>query len=750
MASDAPEGLCARCLLSAAVKEPSAPSQAQREAPSPEEIARFFPQLEIVELLGRGGMGVVYKARQVQLDRLVALKILPPEAGAEPHFSERFAREARALARLNHPSIVAVYDFGQTEGLFYFLMEYVDGANLRELMRTQQITPKEALVIVPRICEALQFAHDEGIMHRDIKPENILIDKKGRVKIADFGLAKLLGRDPADLSLTQAGMSVGTPRYMAPEQMEHPDEVDHRADIYSLGVVFYEMLTGELPVGRFVAPSQKAEIDVRLDEIVLRSLEHDVDRRYQHVSEVKSDVEDVSGVIGSLPAAMQRVVGRLMGFEYRSKRTLFGWPLVHITHGTDPKTGKRRVARGILAMGEQAYGLIAFGGIAAGGIAFGGLGAGILSFSGLSFGLLAMGGIAIGLLFAYGAAVIAPFAWGGLAVGYVAVGGAAFGVHAAGGNARDPVAAHFLHQWAAPLQLAFFLLLPIVIIVPIFMRAWGERLARKSGSAASTTGTRMSTPPPSSAPGAGGRPDSGRFWRRMAILGVLLVLFVPACTIVGLVVPACAWYRSAQYNGPMIREERPHRGEQENGKGREFVYRLTAPSGHGLKLWMEIWRDGVPVIPSGFTQMFHPAGDGRVDVRVRLSITPGEATSPTAADQMRVEWQLTASGATVSEHAWLPLWSKGLSMSYSTWGLYPRRTAAVGQNAAVLGLFANNETLAVTDSTDETQLRTGNPQAAILLKARFEKISPEKRGAPLWTTGNALEETKQLVQPAAE
>jgi serine/threonine protein kinase len=162
-----------------------------------------------------------------------------------------------------------VHDFGESGGLYYFAMEFVDGANLREMIRTGKMRPEEALAVVPKICDALQFAHEEGVVHRDVKPENILIDKRGRVKIADFGLAKLLRREHADHTLTMTGMTLGTPRYMAPEQLDKPETVDHRADIYSLGVVFYEMLTGEVPMGRFAPPSEKVRIDVRLDEIVL-------------------------------------------------------------------------------------------------------------------------------------------------------------------------------------------------------------------------------------------------------------------------------------------------------------------------------------------------------------------------------------------------------------------------------------------------------------------------------------------------
>src|SRR5687767_2003603 len=305
--SDAPEGLCPSCLLRNGLRDdtppPPSPSSTPRSSftpyqpyvpPAPAELAPLFPQLEILELVGRGGMGFVYKARQVHLDRLVAVKILPKIFGDDPSFEQRFSREARAMARLNHPNIVNVHDFGQAGDFYYFVMEYVDGPNLRQTLLAQRLKPAEALAIVPAVCDALQYAHDEGIVHRDIKPENILIDQRGRVKIADFGLAKLLLKAPLDYTLTQTQMAIGTPHYMAPEQMEHPLEVDHRADIYSLGVVFYEMLTGELPLGRFAPPSHKADIDARLDEVVFKTLEKDPGRRYQQASEVKTSVQGLA------------------------------------------------------------------------------------------------------------------------------------------------------------------------------------------------------------------------------------------------------------------------------------------------------------------------------------------------------------------------------------------------------------------------------------------------------------------------
>jgi serine/threonine protein kinase len=301
---NAPEGLCPRCLLSlnfsTETNIQTGETPTSKPAPPPPlpaaDLAKLFPQLEIIEYLGRGGMGAVYKARQLRLDRLVALKILTPEKQDDAQFGERFAREAQTLARLNHPNIVTVYDFGKVNGCFFLLMEFVDGLSLRQLLQTRKTSPEEALAIVPKICEALQYAHQRGIVHRDIKPENILLDTDGVVKIADFGIARILGQEPG-ARLTAEKQVIGTPHYMAPEQVEKPQSVDHRADIFSLGVVFYEMLTGELPLGRFAPPSSRMQgvhVDVRLDEIVLRALEKQPELRYQQASQVKREVETIS------------------------------------------------------------------------------------------------------------------------------------------------------------------------------------------------------------------------------------------------------------------------------------------------------------------------------------------------------------------------------------------------------------------------------------------------------------------------
>ena len=185
MPANAPEGLCPKCLLlGVAAPTDSGAGQVRPTPPPLGAVADAFPQLEILEFTGQGGMGCVFKARQPQLNRIVALKVLPEALARDAMFATRFTREAQALAALSHPNIVTVHDFGQSGGFFYLLMEFVDGVNLRQALRAGRFTPEQALAIVPPICDALQFAHQRGIVHRDIKPENLLLDRNGRVKIA--------------------------------------------------------------------------------------------------------------------------------------------------------------------------------------------------------------------------------------------------------------------------------------------------------------------------------------------------------------------------------------------------------------------------------------------------------------------------------------------------------------------------------------------------------------------------------------
>ena len=258
--------------------------------PTPEELSRLLPEFCVEALLGRGGMGAVYKGRQIALDRPVAIKLLPAEVAANERFVTHFRREARILAKLQHPGIVNVYDFGQTsKGHLYFVMEFVDGTDLRHILLGPGLKPAQALELISQVCDALHYAHTKGVIHRDIKPGNILVTSEGRAKLADFGLAQPITGESSVLTGTSALM--GTVEYMAPEQQD--GHADQRADIYALGVMLYEMLTGQRPSGVFDPPSRRVQVDIRLDGVVLKALQNEPDRRYQQVSEMKTDVDRI-------------------------------------------------------------------------------------------------------------------------------------------------------------------------------------------------------------------------------------------------------------------------------------------------------------------------------------------------------------------------------------------------------------------------------------------------------------------------
>ncbi len=259
--------------------------------PAPEELAALLPQYEIESLLGHGGMGAVYKGRQAALDRPVAIKLLPAELAGDAQFIARFQREARTLARLQHPGIVAVHDFGQTsEGHLYFVMEFVDGTDLHRILHASGgLNPAQTLELISQVCDALHYAHAKGVIHRDIKPGNILVTTDSRAKLADFGLARPIKDESA--MLTGTNVVMGTAAYMAPEQQE--GHADQRADIYALGVMLYEMLCGQRPSGAFDPPSHRVQVDVRLDQVVIKAMQQQPERRYQQVSEMKTDVDRI-------------------------------------------------------------------------------------------------------------------------------------------------------------------------------------------------------------------------------------------------------------------------------------------------------------------------------------------------------------------------------------------------------------------------------------------------------------------------
>jgi serine/threonine protein kinase len=278
--------------------------------PSPDELTARLPNLEVTEMLGHGGMGVVYKGRQPFLDRAVAIKLIRPDFNNEES-QQNFLREARSLAKLTHPYIVNVFDCGKSGELFYFVMEYVEGNSLRQLIAEKSVSERDVLDFLPQIGEALQYAHDSGIVHRDVKPENIIVDRRNRVRLVDFGLAKWLG--PAGDGSRDTGVA-GTWGYIAPEQISMPDRVDHRADIFSTGVVCFEMLTGQVPRTEFQPPSQSSAADPRFDPIVGRALERDRERRYQQMREMNSDVlsltrtpESTLRMSQTIPAPIEKV-----------------------------------------------------------------------------------------------------------------------------------------------------------------------------------------------------------------------------------------------------------------------------------------------------------------------------------------------------------------------------------------------------------------------------------------------------------
>jgi serine/threonine protein kinase len=263
--------------------------------PTVEELRQALPQYDISNFIASGGMGAVYKGVQKALKRTVAIKVLPPEAEqGDRTFASRFKHEAQAMARLNHANIVAVFDAGETpDGMLYFVMEYIEGTDMGQVIASEgRLDPQRAVKIITAVCDALAFAHEEGIIHRDIKPSNIMLDKKGRVKVADFGLAKAVHSDTT--MLTGTGMRMGTPQFMAPEAFSGA-AVDHRVDLYSLGVMLYQMLTGRIPRGRFVMPTSIVpQIDPRFDAIVDKAMQAERDQRYSTVAEIKTELEKIT------------------------------------------------------------------------------------------------------------------------------------------------------------------------------------------------------------------------------------------------------------------------------------------------------------------------------------------------------------------------------------------------------------------------------------------------------------------------
>jgi serine/threonine protein kinase len=264
-----------------------------QDYPSAEELTELMAGgvYEFDSMIGTGGMAAVYRGRQTKLDRAVAIKILHLENGTDYDYAERFRREAKMLAKMSHPNIVSVFDFGVLGDKFlFYVMEYIAGTDLHHQMSQGPIREQRVLEIVNAVCDALEYAHRQGLVHRDIKPANILLSADGSVKVADFGLAKRL--DQTTTLLTRANMALGTPDYAAPEQYDAKTIIDGRADVYSLGVVMYQMLTGQIPRGAWRPPSTLTGSDPRLDPIIVRALSPDRDHRFLTAAEMKQALSD--------------------------------------------------------------------------------------------------------------------------------------------------------------------------------------------------------------------------------------------------------------------------------------------------------------------------------------------------------------------------------------------------------------------------------------------------------------------------
>jgi len=255
-------------------------------APPLEELDGLLDGYHFESFIAKGGMGAVYLARQTSLDREVAVKVLPREFSEDEEFIKSFQSEAKLMAKLNHPNLIGIYDFGDIDGMLYIIMEFVKGKSLHHSAHGKAINQEIAVDIISAVCAGLAHAHDAGILHRDIKPANILLGKGAAPKIGDFGLARVNG-------MTESGVIYGTPGYAAPEVLAAPEQVDHRTDIFAVGVMFYELLTGRMPEDDYVSVTEFVETDAKYDKIIQKAIHPNIDMRYRSAQDFADEITDV-------------------------------------------------------------------------------------------------------------------------------------------------------------------------------------------------------------------------------------------------------------------------------------------------------------------------------------------------------------------------------------------------------------------------------------------------------------------------
>ena len=318
--------------------------QTQFDPPDLSELSKLFDGYEVISLIATGGMGAVYKASQVSLDRDVAIKLLPVEFGKDPSFRNQFEAEARSMAKLNHDNLIGIYDFGEADGMPYIVMELVAGKSLYHSSYGKAIDETTAVELVIGICRGLAHAHEANIIHRDIKPANILLDPNAKPKIGDFGLAAA-----SDSEHSEDGPIFGTPGYVAPEILSNPKAIGVQSDIYAVGVILYELLTGRLPEEPASPPSSIAKCDRRLDPIFKKATRRNPALRFQSADEMADDLEKVLPNIG---ASGQKAVRTAV--DRKAPATMLKRRMTHDTNSGTKESGKPKLVP--LAKGEGAPG----------------------------------------------------------------------------------------------------------------------------------------------------------------------------------------------------------------------------------------------------------------------------------------------------------------------------------------------------------------------------------------------------------